>query len=125
MTLKFRAWHLDGTGFHTMHEWSQVKNSFKQYLDDSSCKLMQLTGLTDKNGKDIYEGDILTFAAGFELQRGAIIFHNGSFMFDINKPFFATRNPAYNAINMQGSEARIIGNIHQHPELMDRGNNND
>ena len=81
--------------------------------------LMQYTGLKDKNGKAIYEGDILEtepqkkiIGRGF---RTAVDYRNGMFCFnplenrDINRHALCL---------LMDYEPEIIGNIYENPELL-------
>lgn len=73
----------------------------------------QYTGLTDKNGKKIFEGDIVKYkyyleGKPFEFQ-GYIDFKNGSFVIVGD---FMTH---YRWLDY---EVEVIGNIHDNPELL-------
>ena len=72
----------------------------------------QYTGLCDKNGKKIFEGDIMAFTAyGFNYV-GTVEFADGSFsvMCEHASPFLDQ------AVSKHG--AYIIGNMHDNPELL-------
>ena len=72
----------------------------------------QYTGLTDKNGKKIFEGDIMAFTAyGFDYV-GTVEFADGSFsvMCEHTSPFLDQ------AVSKHG--AYVIGNMHDNPELL-------
>ena len=72
----------------------------------------QYTGLCDKNGKKIFEGDIMAFTAyGFDYV-GTVEFADGSFsiMCEHTSPFLDQ------AVSKHG--AYIIGNMHDNPELL-------
>ena len=80
--IKFRIW--DGkqeymiTQPHLSIEHGVAKTNYRLEV------LMQFTGLTDKNGKDIYEGDIISRpnTPKNSLVFGTVIFNEGKFKID-------------------------------------------
>ena len=70
----------------------------------------QYTGLKDKNGKKIYDGDIVEFA-NLDLPNMAIRFDNGSFM------FCEDENSTYEELRMTYT-VEVVGNIYDTPDLI-------
>ena len=91
--------------------------------------IMQYTGLTDKNGKEIYEGDILELKAletGFTALNWAAVVEFGNPNGEYNwgwqlKPIKGVGiNPdilLWVETEMPNVSCNVIGNIYQNPEL--------
>ena len=76
----------------------------------------QYTGLTDKNGNKVFEGDIVYVC--YKGKNGAIVFKHGMYLIDGNGfciDFILTD---------RDKELEIIGNIHDNPELLKGGDEN-
>jgi uncharacterized phage protein (TIGR01671 family) len=74
----------------------------------------QYTGLKDRNGKEIYEGDMLTWSCAAIPDKEVVIFEDGAFCVHSsidNYQYFLGRH----GLNFA---SEIIGNIHDNPELM-------
>jgi len=127
--LRFRAW--DGGSLCRMYipEEVMVGNGDIWIIDEDGVAgewivnndlvLMQSTGLRDKNGKEIFEGDILkvtNLSSWLEVVS-----------FNKNKAMFVSKEtkreveetPLYDLFNTDIFEVEIIGNIHTNPELVE------
>ena len=92
--------------------------SFDCILEDENCEVMQYIGLKDKNGKEIYEGDILSInVAGVVTKKTKVVYENGIF-----GVYWRVWNSPYKEINSFNSfcntEFEVIGNIFENPELL-------
>jgi len=104
--IKFRAWD---HGTNAWHNFNATDFSFNPippldvlYLTstDGQCNIEQHTGLQDRNGVDIYEGDVV-YLAGY-----------GKYTAEL--PF----TELYEGYP-EDDIGDILGNIHQHPELLE------
>lgn len=112
--------HFDEWGFginingHTPNFVSPSTNNAALFFSD-----LQFTELKDKNGKEIYEGDIMKHVSNGSTTTKKVIYCNqhGAFIMKCDKywePLCAT----YGDENMYADEYIIIGNIHETPELL-------
>lgn len=115
--IKFRMWDAENS---VMINGDSL--AFEEYAPITTLLsqegIMQYTGLQDKNGKPIYEGDILFVDNNYDrfgwaaAMRGEVIFDKGKFMLTDNSGtrfFFEDNEMDY---------VEIVGNIYETPDLL-------
>ena len=91
------------------------EKGFHAGIPFEQIELMQYTGLKDKNGKEIYESDIVK-AEAFSPNLYQIVFLDGSF---VAFTPFATVIEITCFYSSTGCELEVIGNIYENPELLE------
>ena len=84
----------------------------------STETVCQYTGLTDKNGRKIFEGDIVVFADFFndEIHRGVVYWCDLAFWFDCTET--EGDEGIYSLAYISANILEVIGNIYDNPELL-------
>ena len=123
-SIKFRAWSNDvsdmffkGDNYGTTHDFDCLN-----YARSQDIILMQFTGLADDNGVDIYEGDIVSIIYDGEPETIHKVYWGGveypAFEFS---PNLESECNGFSEISGGGCyELKVIGNIHQNPELLEQ-----
>lgn len=84
-----------------------LNNGAHLWVMPDEVYLMQYTGLKDKNGKEIYEGDIMTTKWNKTVEM----------IWDAKESCFTLKTPD-NLVISDLDEMEIIGNIYENPELI-------
>lgn len=101
--IKFKAKRLDGKGWaigDLLHSYENgaiivpIEGGGAFSVDPST--VCMFTGLTDKNGTPIYEGDIVTYKDNNAERRGVIVWDNKSIAFGFGYGFFLCHFPSEN-----------------------------
>ncbi|MBP6517877.1 YopX family protein [Shewanella sp.] len=119
--IEFRCWNEHGKCFHGMNELGDKLHLFNN--KNPSYVVEQFTGLLDCNGVKIFEGDIVKmFYQDWLDKTQVIMFMEGTFGYGDGKFMFS----AFHCLDMDMRGAshhfsyafEVIGNIHQHPEIL-------
>lgn len=121
MVPKFRAFLTETKTMHDVLQIDLSRSMVSLKIENASewywfkeVVLMQSTGLKDKNGVEIFEGDVI-FYAYFETNANnrLVKFVNGQFIAEL------IRNGYHKSLINVIDDAEIIGNIYEHPELLE------
>ena len=157
MMIKFRSWDKENeiylynvqgaydtlSGFVKYDDGEDAEydeDCFGGFLDNERYDVEQFTGLTDVNGKDIYEGDIIQYSDQFYEYSmggvtdretgyiGSVVKNNGAFGILINRISYTdAHHDHYNVKDFvpfcefddPESDAMLKGNVHENPELLE------
>ena len=118
--IKFRAWHLNlneflKDGFSISQDGLFLyDDNLNEWEIDPNFVIEQYTGLKDKNGVEIYEGDVI---------RGNLYEWDlptmGCIIYDSEHSTFANKNDGGITFLFRINKISVIGNIRENPELIE------
>lgn len=122
MMIKLRAWDKE---CKVMRDYDELKGLTLDALDTDNFEIEQLTGLKDVNGKDIYEGDILSTSSvihGDNITDYLKVEWREDYagFFCGEKQLFECLSDWDNDIKLSQTFPKIVGNIHENPELLEK-----
>lgn len=117
--IKLRAWDnekgryaikQDFTDYNIYEPWIMIGSGKLIIESDAVVIFEQFTGLKDKNGTEIYEGDILIDDAGEPIEYWVVKFSDGGFVGECA----GVAEPLFELTNLE-----VVGNIHEDSQLLE------
>lgn len=124
--IKFRAWHkvknimVYDNEDDTYGYWDGCRNSNVGMVNEilnskyyEEYEFMQFTGLHDKNGKEIYEGDIVKKTGSIGIDIGKVIYEYNGFIVDV-----MNMDRFYGRVHLLEKFTEVIGNVFEEGSLL-------
>lgn len=117
--IKFRAWDIQNKKWYPLPDWGICEanavgkeDGTMELTNDDFFTWSQYTGLKDKNGKEIYEGDV-------------VFHHNKKYSIEyatcrykLRRIIQGDKEGRMETLHEHPHEFEIIGNIYENPELL-------
>lgn len=125
--IKFRVWDnykkemiycpdlTFGADGRTLLIWFKRNRYDVSLVSGENGDLMQFTGLLDKNGKEIYEGDIFNYCA---YNNGIVYVEYHEDMFHLKSIKYPSLSPGNFRLASLNEQLEVIGNIYENPKLL-------
>jgi len=125
--IKFRAWgHQENDDYRMFYGVALNSWTIPQWEDIPICdhELMQFTGLKDKSGQEIYEGDVLSDGKKSAPMKSGLYKHYIEHLSGLAVGFYLDGDDSFflsERLNPSGQcDYEVIGNIYENPELLNK-----
>lgn len=116
--IQFMDYDVVGIDFKREHAIVDMGWDIEEIRRFKDVVLIQSTGLHDKNGKEIFEGDIIEIKHPFRNRTHIGEVFKNKYTYSVKDFYFSHYDIPGDAFSEGTEYMEVIGNIHQHPELL-------
>ena len=114
--IKFRAWNKQTRRMEDVRQInffdSEMLNGNSEWYSLRHIELLQHTGLNDKNGKEIYEGDIIQVDGYGNKEIYTVSYRYGRYVLE-------AKDLVEGFLDVDDDFLEVVGNIYENPKLLE------